>query len=189
MAMMAGDRDELNYLMQKQPSGTVHVLDERQEYVLRFDVFGLPAPQGSKKFVGMMTSKKTGRSFGAMAEMSRKKLNPWRKACAAAAKIAHGNRPALDGALVGRVVFTMQKPKSAPKTRRTWPNKTPDLSKLLRALEDALVQAEVIADDARIVGYERLFKVFPGEDPDALSFTTGARIEFRVIDGSAPRGV
>jgi Holliday junction resolvase RusA-like endonuclease len=74
----------------------------------------------------------------------------------------------LDGPLAVSMVFTLRKPASAPKRRRTWPDRTPDLSKLARATEDALTDAGVWADDARVVEYVRLAKVFPGEDRDAL---------------------
>ena len=38
----------------------------------------------------------------------------------------------------------------------------------MRSTEDALSDAGFWADDARVVEYGRLAKVFPGEDPDAL---------------------
>ena len=74
----------------------------------------------------------------------------------------------FDGPLRLRMVFTLQKPASAPKRTRTWPIRYPDLSKLTRSTEDALTSSGLIADDARIVEYSRLAKVFPGEDPEAL---------------------
>lgn len=130
-----------------------HVRDALLAQCIRITVYGNPAPQGSKKFVGMVNG------HGMMAEMS-KKVKPWRQDVVAAAIAARGNNPPLDGALIVRMVFTMPKPKSAPKRRRTWPNRTPDLSKLARSTEDALVTAGAIVDDARIVEYERLAKVF-----------------------------
>ena len=59
----------------------------------------------------------------------------------------------------------------------------PDLSKLARSTEDALSDAGLIADDARIVEYERLAKVFPGEDPDALE-APGVLIVVRVKEAT-----
>lgn len=73
------------------------------------------------------------------------------------------------------MVFTLPKPLSAPKRRRTWPDKKPDLSKILRSTEDALTDSGIIRDDARIVSYSRLEKVYPGEDPEALE-APGVRI-------------
>jgi Holliday junction resolvase RusA-like endonuclease len=141
--------------------------------VVRIVVFGNPAPQGSKKFVGMVGG------HGMLVESS-KKVKPWRQDVVAAAREVHEGSPPLDGPLVVRMIFTMPKPASAPKRRRSWPNKKPDVSKLCRSTEDALVTAGVIADDARIVEYERLAKVFPGEDREALQ-STGVTIEIRVL--------
>jgi Holliday junction resolvase RusA-like endonuclease len=49
---------------------------------------------------------------------------------------------------------------------------------LIRSTEDALTQAGIWADDARVVEYERAVKVFPREDPEALD-APGAIIEIR----------
>lgn len=137
--------------------------------------YGRPAPQGSKKFVG--TSKKTGR--GILVESS-KHVKPWRAIVDAAAR-GLVNTP-LDGPLIVRMIFTVPKPASAPKRRRTWPAVMPDLSKLARATEDALTTAGLWADDARVVEYERLAKVYPGEDPEALH-APGVRITVTPIGG------
>jgi Holliday junction resolvase RusA-like endonuclease len=141
--------------------------------VTRIVVYGNPAPQGSKKFVGMVNG------HGMMAESS-KKVKPWRQDVVAAAIAVRGSNPPLDGALSVRMVFTLPKPKSAPKRRRSWPNRTPDVSKLARSTEDALTTAGIWADDARVVEYTRLAKVFPGEDPDALD-SCGVTIEIRLL--------
>lgn len=138
-------------------------------------VYGSPAPQGSKKFVGV--AKSTGR--GILVESS-KKVKPWREDVKAAGLLARNGAAPLDGPLRVRMVFTLPKPASAPKKRRTYPDRKPDLSKLLRSTEDALVDAGVIADDARIVGFDRLEKVFPREDVEALE-SPGVRIEIRQV--------
>lgn len=133
-------------------------------------VYGTPAPQGSKKFVGI--AKSTGR--GIMVESS-KKVRPWRADVKGEAlRVRNGAAP-LDCAVRVSMVFTLPKPASAPKTRRTYPMRKPDVSKLARSTEDALVEAGILTDDARIVGYERLEKVFPNEDPDSLE-SPGVRI-------------
>lgn len=132
-------------------------------------VFGTPGPQGSKKYVGQS---KSGR--GIMVESS-KKVKPWREAVHAAALAARAGAAPLDGPLVARMVFTLPKPASAPKTRRTWADKKPDASKLVRSTEDALTNAGIWRDDARVVEYTRVAKVFPGEDPEALE-APGVRI-------------
>lgn len=147
---------------------------------LEIVAYGRPAPQGSKRHVGN----------GVMVESS-KAVKPWRDDVkAAAGKLlacnclddCGGLRPGypLDGPLVVRMVFTMPKPASAPKRRRTWPHRIPDLSKLIRSTEDALTAAGVWADDARVVEYERTAKVYPGEDPEALD-APGVRIVVRQL--------
>lgn len=155
--------------------------------ICQFDVFGMPAPQGSKKFVG---TNKAGR--GILVESS-KKVKPWRQDVKAAALelIQHagrqfpdfGSQYPVDGPLLVSMVFTMPKPASAPKRRQTWPDKKPDLSKLARSTEDALVDAGLILDDSRIVEYVRLAKVFPGEDPQSLR-SPGVSITIYVRDGA-----
>lgn len=132
-------------------------------------VYGSPGPQGSKRHVG----------GGVMIESS-KKVKPWRQDVTAAGLAVRNGASPLDGPLAVRMVFTLPKPASAPKRRRTYAMRKPDLSKLARSTEDALTDAGVIADDARIVEYERLAKVFPGEDPEALE-APGVRIQIREV--------
>lgn len=144
----------------------------------RILVYGSPAPQGSKKFVGTFTGR-DGRTHANLVESS-KAVKPWREDVKAAALLVRNGAPPLDGPVIVRMVFTMPKPSSAPKTRRTYPMRMPDLSKLARSTEDALTGAGIWADDARVVEYERLAKVYPGEDPEALE-SIGALIEVRLI--------
>jgi Holliday junction resolvase RusA-like endonuclease len=132
-------------------------------------VYGTPGPQGSKKYVGRA---KNGR--GIMVESS-KKVKPWRADVKAAAEAVRAGAAPLDGPLVARMIFTLPKPKSAPKRRRTFADKKPDLSKLIRSTEDALKDGGLYTDDARIVEYLRAAKVFPGEDPESLE-APGVRI-------------
>lgn len=129
------------------------------EPTLTVIAYGQPAPQGSKRHVG----------GGRMIESS-KHVKPWREAVKAAFLTYRpaGHHP-IDGPLAVDMVFTVAKPKSAPKRRRTWPNRMPDLSKLARATEDALTDAGVWRDDAQVVEYRRLAKVYPGEDCDSLT--------------------
>lgn len=132
---------------------------------------GTPGPQGSKKAFA--------RGKRILVIESSAKVKPWREAVATAARVAVGRDwEVLDGPLVGAIVLTLKKPKSAPKTLRVLPTTYPDVSKLLRSTEDALgTDAGIIRDDARIVEYARLAKVYEGDalDPDALP-TPGAVI-------------
>lgn len=149
-------------------SGTTDPSENTPPPGITITVYGHPAPQGSKRHVGK----------GIMVESS-KHVAPWREDVRAAALLALNtlNRPApLDGPLYARMVFTVARPASAPKARR-WPDRMPDLSKLVRSTEDALTSAGVWADDARVVRIDTA-KVYPGSGPDALD-RPGARIVVR----------
>ncbi|HTA95177.1 MAG TPA: RusA family crossover junction endodeoxyribonuclease [Verrucomicrobiae bacterium] len=148
--------------------------------MLRIVVYGEPAPQGSKKFVGMING------HGMLVESS-KKVKPWRQdVIAAAVKIREdaGNPDPLDCALSVRMIFTLPKPKSAPKRKRIYAMRKPDVSKLARSTEDALTTAGIWSDDSRVAEYSRLAKVYPGEDPDALN-SPGVIIEITKIEAPA----
>lgn len=130
-------------------------------------VIGLPGPQGSKRFVG---HSKSGR--GIMVESSAK-VKPWREAVKWAALDAvreqtlRGGTFGIKGAVAVEMTFTLPKPKSAPKKRKTWPDKKPDIDKLCRSTADSLTTAGAFEDDARIIRLTAA-KVFPGEGTDAL---------------------
>lgn len=101
-----------------------------------FRVDGVPGPQGSKRHVGN----------GRMIEMS-KKVGPWRERVRlTAARDFVG--PPLDGPLEVSISFYLERGKTVT---RDYPSVMPDLDKLVRATFDALTQANVIADDARVV--------------------------------------
>ncbi|WP_345784476.1 hypothetical protein [Stenotrophomonas chelatiphaga] len=65
-----------------------------------------------------------------------------------------------------RMTFTLRKPLSAPKRRVVFPSKLPDLSKLVRSTEDALTDAGIWRDDARVIECTSA-KRCPGEGVDA----------------------
>lgn len=137
--------------------------------MIRIELLGSPAPQGSKKFVGT-----TAAGRGIMVESSTK-VRPWRQDVKAAAERVMAGRAPLDGPLVCVMTFTVPKPTSAPKRTRTWPCRKPDASKLARSTEDALTDAGVWTDDARVVSLVS-HKVYPNEGRNALH-SPGAVIE------------
>jgi Holliday junction resolvase RusA-like endonuclease len=110
--------------------------------VISFDVVGLPRPQGSKRHVG----------HGVMVEQS-KGLPEWRRVVADAAR-QHAPDVPLDGPLMLSCSFYFPMPAARRKADREvgtrWKDTAPDLSKLVRAVEDALKAGAVIRDDARI---------------------------------------
>ena len=132
--------------------------------LLEVTVVGVPAPQGSKK--AFVRGKK------AILVESSAKVAPWRTAVALAAVEAAGRDwQTIDGPVLLEAAFTLPRPKSAPKTLRRVPDRTPDLSKLLRSTEDALAtDSNILSDDARIVAFLWPRKVYEGDplDPDAL---------------------
>lgn len=139
---------------------------ERSMPILSFTVAGLPISQGSKSgFVNPRTGKVR------MVESS-KRLKPWRGTVGKAIREAIDAHEApegypLLGPLAVDLVFTMHRPTSAPKTRRTWPTVYPDVDKLARAILDAGTNAGLWADDAQIVDLHAA-KVYPSEAPGAL---------------------
>lgn len=134
--------------------------------VLSFHVIGDPIGQGRISFLGK------GRPA---IHSNQERLLPWRElvtATAHNAKLATRGMTALyEFPLTGPVGlhchFTVAKPKSAPKRKRTFPITRPDLSHYLRAVEDALQKAGVYVDDAQIVD-EHQTKHYPGEHAQAL---------------------
>ncbi len=147
-------------------------------------VYGTPAPQGSKR-IG-----RAGANGRPMILDANNKTKPWRQDVKWAALAwrmkgdVEGMKPTmmkatLEGPVRVRMVFTLPKPKSAPK-RKTWACKKPDIDKLLRSTLDGLTEAGVFTDDARVVDFSRLAKVYPGEDPEALDIP-GVRIDVEAI--------
>ncbi len=142
--------------------------------MVEIKVYGLPAPQGSKSFKGMVNG------HAKLAESSTR-VKPWREAVKAAAFDKRtGVGVAVSGPVSVEMIFTMPKPKSAPKTRRSWPDRMPDLSKLVRSTEDALTDVLMWEDDARVVRCLSM-KVFPGEHRDALEMP-GALIRIAAVN-------
>jgi crossover junction endodeoxyribonuclease RusA len=134
-------------------------------------VYCTPGPQGSKSFKG---TAKNGR--GILVESS-KLVKPWREAVVWAARES-GVR--VEGPVSMTVYFTVRKPKSAPKKRKTYPTSRPDLSKLVRSTEDALVTAGAIIDDSYIIE-TRSGKCFPNEHELSLD-VPGAVILLRGVE-------
>jgi Holliday junction resolvase RusA-like endonuclease len=109
---------------------------------IRFTVFGVAAPQGSHKgFV----NRRTGR---VIITQDSKRTRPWRDLVALVAQ-EHAPAVLLDGAIAVRMDFYLPRPKSLPK-RVEHCTKKPDVSKLLRAAEDALTGI-LWTDDSRII--------------------------------------
>ncbi len=132
---------------------------------LRIEVFGQPAPQGSKR---AFVHKSTGRAV--VIESSHERVKSWRQAVVEATRAALNGQGPFTTPVEMWVTFWMPRPKSHYRTGKNahllrdtaplHPGGMPDLSKLIRATEDALTDAGAIADDALIVSYEQLRKAY-----------------------------
>lgn len=107
--------------------------------------FGIPGPQGSKKYVGHRGGKPI------LAESSAK-VGPWRTsvrlATLSALNRASLPRPWAGPEVAVEVEVTFYLPK--PSTTRTRPTVPPDLDKLVRSTLDALVDGGALADDSLV---------------------------------------
>lgn len=112
---------------------------------VRFVVDGIPVPQGS---MIALTSKSTGKAM--MIPSNKKGLGVWRNTVVYYAREAMRGRPLLTGPLSVEMYFQLVRPKSISEKKRLWPHVKPDLSKLVRAVEDALT-GTVWVDDAQVV--------------------------------------
>lgn len=160
---------------------TLRMAKEKEAMTLTITVYGIPGPMGSKRFLGVRGGK------GIMVESSAK-VKPWREAVKYAA-LEHLKGSVMlcacpiPGPLHVKMTFTLARPKSAPKSRVS-PDRKPDLSKLIRSTEDALVDAGVIEDDARIVELDAR-KCFPHNDAGDILSSPGCVIEIRSMTPEA----
>jgi len=136
---------------------------------LTVTVLGVPVPQGAIRSLG------TGRPS---VHANAKALHPWRQMVAQQVRWAMGDEgitEPLDGPMVLTATFTMPRPKSAPKSR--WaPDRRPDLSHLVRALEDAIVMGGGVVDDSQFVT-EHVSKVYPHDgNVPGVTFTVSPAV-------------
>jgi Holliday junction resolvase RusA-like endonuclease len=113
---------------------------------LTLEVFGRPAPQGSKRYVG------GNRAQGGRFIEASKYLPAWRKAMTEAALIAIEEQGWVkaSGPVEVDVTFYLERPATVTVKARPWPIKPPDLDKLVRSL-DGLTDAGVWDDDGQMV--------------------------------------
>lgn len=130
-------------------------------------VAGIPAPQGSKRHVGM----------GRMIE-SCKALKPWREQIIADTQSNNKVPKGLDEAVAISLVFLFPRPKahfnskgalkpSAPDHKTT----KPDIDKLARAVLDSLTLAGVFKDDALVYSLSAQKRFCIGEEPPGVMIT------------------
>lgn len=132
--------------------------------MITISVQGQPAPQGSKRAFAVRGKGGVPTGKIAVIESSHARVKSWRQAVLEAALLAvadSGDPIPVSGPLEVEMTFIMPRPKShyasgrnAGQLRRSaprWPSTTPDLSKLIRATEDALTDSAVWRDDAQVV--------------------------------------
>lgn len=124
--------------------------------MIELDIYGEPAPQGSKKVIR-----------GRLIEASGDKLKRWRKAIAQACSDYQAENILL-GPVAVEVAFYLTRPPSVKQTKRPFPIVPPDLDKLSRALLDGIGQSEAIwGDDSQVVML-RAYKYYAdNRDPGA----------------------
>lgn len=139
-------------------------------------VFGQPAPQGSKRAFAVRGKGGIPTGRIAVIESSHDRVKTWRAAVIdAITNLPEPPAWPLEGPLRLGIVFALPRPKNHYRTGKNatqlrdtaprFPTGTPDLSKLLRSTEDALTDIAVWHDDAQVVAYQRLEKVYTTHYP------------------------
>lgn len=180
--------------------------------VISFVVYGIPAPQGSKRYAGHRNGQPV------LKEVS-DYLEPWRAAVRAmgvqaireATKRTGRAWVAIDEPVMVSVVVTVPATGASDSRGDTWATGTPDLDKLQRAIGDALApiplggdlgkgypasvqkslrekamagrrRSCVLHDDSRITVWDHCMKVYPSTTVDSLGFS-GATVQvWRIAD-------
>lgn len=150
------------------PDTQGHMHESAPEFVTA-TVYGQPVPQGNMTAQRVRNSSRLVVYHG-----NADRLVPWREAVVAALRERIESEP-WDGPCGIAVVFTMRKPKSAPKRKHVWPAKKPDLDKLLRGVMDAATAAGVWRDDSQVV-MTTMSKHYEGDGYANVLESPGARI-------------
>jgi Holliday junction resolvase RusA-like endonuclease len=135
-------------------------------------VHGTPAPQGSKRAFAVRGKGGVPTGRVAVIESSHDRVKSWRQAVIDAVKPADRAFRFPGLALEAEVTFYLKRPKSHYRTGRNahllrddaplHPSGKPDISKLIRATEDALTDAGLWDDDAQVTRYAGLAKEWAG---------------------------
>jgi crossover junction endodeoxyribonuclease RusA len=127
---------------------------------VKLDVYGTPAPQGSKRAFAVRGKGGIPTGKIAVIESSHDRVKSWRQAVIDAA-LSDGGAMAAAIPVAVKMLFFLPRPRSHYRTGKNAhllregaprrPAKVPDLSKLVRATEDALTDSGLWADDALVV--------------------------------------
>lgn len=112
--------------------------------MIRLQVIGLPAPQGSK------TRMPNGVMVDGTSKTGRANLTEWRRAVADAARshMAEHEADRISGPCAVTLHFTF--PRTASDPYRFWHRTKPDIDKVIRSTMDALVAGGLLADDSLV---------------------------------------
>jgi crossover junction endodeoxyribonuclease RusA len=130
---------------------------------LEIVVEGSPVPQGSFRHIG------NGRIIAA-----NPKLNAWRQTIADQVSEKTSVR-LIDGFCRVDLVFTLPRPKSVPKSRRSRPTTKPDLDKLVRAALDAISlpkYVQLLTDDSIVTDIHAAKRYADHRPPGVRIFIT-----------------
>jgi len=136
---------------------------------VEFDVEGCPRPAGSKR--AFPIRRRDGSLGVVVTDTTGQEGKEWRSRVADAAKAAHNIRgiPFPEGAVRVWLEFRIMPPKEAVKRlkkgKRVFPASRPDLTKLIRSVEDALTGI-LWRDDAQVISQVALKRyAMPDETP------------------------
>jgi crossover junction endodeoxyribonuclease RusA len=148
-------------------------------------VHGRPTPQGSKRAM------RTPGGRPVMVEQSSKHLHPWRDALKLVAR-EHAPHQPISGPVALTVTFNLHRPQShygSGRNERKLKPSAPhlpttrsrgDLSKLVRAVEDALTEAGWWLDDSQVVEFRHVCKRYV----DRFTQREGAHIRVELLEGA-----
>jgi crossover junction endodeoxyribonuclease RusA len=131
----------------------------QRTYRLNFFVAGLPAPQGSKRYVG-----------NGISIESAKTLPTWRHDVRTTAQdvMTESDLPIMTGAVLLKLRFVMKRPVATPKTKPTPPAvKKPDLDKITRAVCDSLTKV-IYHDDSQIIHIDAYKRIAEPNEPTGV---------------------
>jgi len=139
--------------------GPILGFEEGDTVTLEFFVPGLPKPAGSKKGFAIPNKKRPGKHRVIITDAAGAPGKAWRADCKSYARDAYDGPP-LTGAILAEFLFTLPRPKShfgsgknSGKLKASAPiahTIRPDITKLTRAVEDAL-SGIIWRDDAQII--------------------------------------
>ena len=151
---------------------------------IEITVYGTPAPQGSKRAFAVRGKGGVPTGRVAVIESSHDRVKSWRQAVIDA---ADAKRPQWGGRFTPGmplelyVCFWLRRPKGHYRTGKNadllrdaappHPAGMPDLSKLVRATEDALTACGLWADDAQVIICQAVKQWCPGGQPPGAFIT------------------